>query len=638
MVETGTAAAPDAAIDAEPAGQEAPHQARARLLRAIEAINQGDQAEGIAMLTPDLVRAAQGRPDLRRHVVSPLIRDGALDAAIRVLRILACAYPALADDHRLLASLLGRLKCWDEAIGHIDLAAAVQPADAALHAARIRLRLMAGRAREAGDIARDTAGQALEAPAEAGIWLTALLRAGDAEAAARVARGMDPARYADARTAAAAVRALLAVDDAPTALAAGQAALAAGQDGAALRAQLAQACLAGPGAAERHAQALAHMEAGLRLAPDDVSLNALYGEALLRAGRYDAAADALAGVCERQPGLEHVRALYARALRHTGRHAEAAEQTLKLVHAVPGRLDWHRQAAAALTQAGRAAEADALFDAFIQRRAAALPASFRQGLDDLARRADGVRIPQARLDWAWGMRRGAGSADRAQWERAARWGNLVDHLMLDWLECRDDRADEAMALLDDLDAAESFLRPLLAEGRGIVVATAHVGPMYAGPMVLELLGVRARWLASTPSVARTGYAASLISTSDQTEVQVAKASFKALQQGYMVGLAVDGAPTPAAPRIPFEGQEITYSSFAARAAFRTGAPSFFYAPAWKDGRIALHMEMLPRPEPGEDVGRYATRWRHAYLAVLREYLGGPPENLRLSGGLWRHIR
>ena len=57
-----------------------------------------------------------------------------------------------------------------------------------------------------------------------------------------------------------------------------------------------------------------------------------------------------------------------------------------------------------------------------------------------------------------------GLADRKHWERA-RWGHLVDHLLFDWLECREDSVEEAMQLLGELDTGERFFAPLLAAGR-----------------------------------------------------------------------------------------------------------------------------------------------------------------------------
>ena len=52
--------------------------------------------------------------------------------------------------------------------------------------------------------------------------------------------------------------------------------------------------------------------------------------------------------------------------------------------------------------------------------------------------------------------------------------------------------------------------------------------------------------------------------------------------------------------IVFEGQEITYSSFAARSAHRLGVPSVFCAPRWEGDRIGFVVERLPDPYEEED--------------------------------------
>src|SRR5690606_3797422 len=87
----------------------------------------------------------------------------------------------------------------------------------------------------------------------------------------------------------------------------------------------------------------------------------------------------------------------------------------------------------------------------------------------------------------------------------------------------------------------------------------------------------------------------------------------------------------------FEGQEMTYSAFASHLAHRLGVPSVFYAPRWENGRVGYTLEMLPAANPGEDPQAYSQRWQKAYFERLREHLGGEPENLRLSGGIWRHV-
>lgn len=612
-----------------------PLDAAARLLREIARIRSEGGDGDTAGLDAGLVRDADGRADLRRLLIGPLVKEGNLNTAAWALDILIEAWPDSPDDLRSSASVLARLKRWEGAIARIDAAARLDPDNPSIQTARIQLRLLAGDSASAAEIARASMAVAERVPEHSHVWMTALLRDGDAAAAARIAMKAGPI---DERVAAAGVQALLACGRTAAAIAFGRGALEAGHDSAALRSQLAQAHLARSTYDDRTVAALEHLCAGVGLEPDNLRLNSLYGETLLRAGRYEQSLPFLEKSCALAPGLGHTRAIYARALRYAGRYDEAANEWLKLATRAPEQPRWQRAATAALTQAGRVDEAAGFFDAFVRRRAAALPATFASGFARLKDRAQTVAIPRARLDWAWSLRTDRLDVDRSAWERAAQWGHLADHFLLEWLECRDDRAEEAMELLADLDDAADFLASLREAGRGFIVATAHVGPMYAGLMALELLGVPSRWLASTPRVARSHYASSLISTGDQTEMQVVKASLKALQDGYAVGIAVEGALNPAAARIPFEGQEITYSSFAARAAWRLGVPSLFYAPRWQDGRIAHTLEMLPTPLPGETVDDYASRWQSAWLAQLRVHLGGPPENLRMSGGLWRHIR
>jgi len=609
-----------------------------QLREAIERIRSAaDPVSAMDALDAALIQSADGRGDVRRLLVSPFVREGKFPAAIAAVEVLVRTYPSRTEERRLLASLLGRTRQWERAIDEIDAAAAIAPDAAALHAARIQLRLQAGKPADAAAIARATAGMAAHAPDEAYFWMLAFVRNGDTAEAARMAMALEADQLPNERVAASAVRALLEDERAQGAIDLGRAALASGHDSPALRTSLGLSHLRRGTEDDRKVHALAHFEAGLKASPSDVRLLSLYGETLLRAGRYREATVPLKQALELAPELEQTRALYARALRYSLQYAEAAEQFEKLLEKSPEKMMWQRSAIAALSQAGRPQDAEALFQRYVAARSTRLPETFQQALAQLEERLDSAPIPRARFDWAWSLR-GNADADRAQWERAARWGHLVDHLLFDWLECREERVEEAMQLLGDLDRGERFFAPLLAAGRGVVVATAHVGPMYAGLMALELVGIPSRWLATAPKIANTSYADALISTADQTEAQVAKACMRALGSGYVLCLAVDGAANPAAPRTVFEGQEVTYSSFASHMAHRLRVPSVFYAPRWEDGRVTYTLEMLPEAAPGEDAEAYAQRWQQAYFQRLREHLAGPPENLRMSGGIWRHVK
>jgi len=614
-----------------------PQDATARLRDVIGQIRaSADPARDMAALEPALRQAKDGWRDVRRLLVSPDVKEGKLASAIAALESLVSVYPARVDDRRLLASLLGRLEQWDRAIAEADAAAGIEPGNASLHAARIQMRVQAGRVPEAAEVARTTLPLAQSAPEDAYAWMMAFVRNGDVADASGIAASLDPDKLPNERVATMAVRALLADGRTAAAIRLGDGALGAGQDCAALRSSLGLAHLRRGTEADRKTHALAHFEAGLQAAPDDVRLLTLHGETLLRAGRYKDSVAPLARAIELAPDLEQTRGLYARALRYTLQYDAAAEQMMFLLKKSPDSLLWQRSAIGALSQAGRKDEAEALFEQYVAKRGARLPETFQEALARMEEQLDTAPIPQARLDWAWSMR-GDKDIDRATWERRARWGHLIDHLLFDWLECREERVEEAMAMLGELDTGERFFAPLLAAGRGVVVATAHVGPMYAGLMALELVGIPSRWLASAPSIARSSYAEALISTADQTEAQVAKACMRAINSGFVLCLAIDGAANPAAPRTTFEGQDVTYSGFAAHLAHRMGVPSVFYAPRWENGQVAYTLEMLPAANPGEDADAYAQRWQKAYFERLREHVAGPPENLRLSGGIWRHV-
>jgi tetratricopeptide (TPR) repeat protein len=573
---------------------------------------------------------------LRRFAVGPLIEAGKLEDAAAVLECILEAHPRSVEDVRLLGSVLGRLGRSDRSLELARKVLDLDPEDSGGHSAYLQRLLKADQVQEAGDHARLLGGRILGSSRLTVIGLLALTRSGHLKQAAEIALSIHPDEIMDEQVAAAAVRALVDAGDASAAIEAGESFLDRGWEDPTLRSYLAQAYMNSDDP-DRYATAARHFEAGIALSPSNGLMHYGLGEALLRTGRYADALAPLEKAVELQPKVAQARALYARALKQAGRYSDAAGEFRVLLKLEPSSANWQRYAAGALAQAGRRDEATELFDDFIARRGSSLPDDFERGLAALWDRVDEVDIPQARLDWAWSLRTSNGAVDRGEWERAAKWGHLADHYLLDWLECRSDRVHEPMMRLADLDDVDENFRQV-DRSRGMIIASAHVGAMYSGPLAMELLDIPTRWLASTPGVARTSYARSLISTSDQDDIQVARAAMQSLKAGYAVIIAVDGAINLAAPRIRFAGQEITYSSFAARTAHRLRVPSAFCSPRWEGDRIAFTFDRLPDPEEGEGAEDFSRRWREAYLASLSAFLGGDPRNLRLSGGIWRHIK
>jgi tetratricopeptide (TPR) repeat protein len=612
--------------------QDAEHQ----LGYAIALINAGRPANGFNLLSSDVLALPNARILLRRFVIPDLLEAGTLNRAAIILEKIVAIHQDAIEELRLLGSVLARLGRTDESLELARKVLVLDENDFIGHSTYLLRLLKAGRLSEAGEHARSLGDQLLANSRLTAIGLLALTRSGKLNHAAWLALSVDLNGVGDAQVAAAVVRTLAEVGCTSEAIEAGEKLLDRGWDEPTLRSYLAQAYMSSA-VPDRYEKVVEHVEAGIALAPSDALMHYALGEALLRLRRYSDALAPLAKAVELQPKVPQARALYARALKQAGRYAEAAREFRVLLKLQPSSAQWQRYAAGALAQAGRREEASALFDEFVSRRAADLPDTFEKGLGQLWDRVDEVDIPRPRLDWAWSLRNSDESVDRAAWERAAKWGHLADHYLLDWLECRSERVQEPMMRLAELDEVDQAFREI-DRSKGLILASAHVGAMYAGPLALELLGIPCRWLASTPSVARTSYGKSLISTSDQDDMQVAKAFMQSLRQGYAVVVAVDGAINLGAPRIHFEGQEITYSSFAARTAHRLGVPSVFVAPHWEGDRIGFTFERLPEARDGESDEAYADRWRNAYLQSLRTFLGGDPRNLRLSGGIWRHIR
>lgn len=609
---------------------------RYRVPYAIALMRSGKLSGGLRLLAEEPALAAVGADDIRRFALKPMVDSGDLNRALALLDALLAARPDEIKDLRLRASLLGRLKRWDEAAAAAAKIVEVDPADIAGHAQYLQLLLQGGRVEEAGRHALAVIDRASGDPRLAIFALLALERSGQPVHAARLAREAAESEVIDEALAGAIVRTLFETGNPTLAVETGERLLREGWDSATLRCSLGEAHLATP-SESRFDKAIAHLRSGIALEPGSYRMNASLGEALLRKGAYEEAVAYLQIACEIRPKVATTRALYARALKQCRRFSDSAAEFKRLLKLQPSSLRWQRYAAGALSQAGRRDEARKIFDGFVRDRAALLPDDFEAGLDSLWDRLDEAAIPQARLDWAWSLRRDRLDNDREEWERRAKWGHLADHYLLDWLECRSDRVHEPMLRLADLAEAEQFLSGIDI-GKGLIVASAHIGPMYAGPLALELLGVPTRWVASTPSVARTAYAKSLISTSDQEDMQIAQAFMRSLRHKYAVVIGVDGAINLAAPRIPFEGQEVTYSSFAARTAHRMAVPSIFAAPLWRDGKINFMLRSLPEPGVTKNPDDYADLWRESFLSALRDFLGGDPENLRLSGGIWRHIR
>lgn len=380
----------------------------------------------------------------------------------------------------------------------------------------------------------------------------------------------------------------------------------------------------------------------IELAPNDIGILRLTGELLLSNGRYTTAVKALARAVEQAPKARNLRLLYIRALRHSSDFEAAANEVMRYKADFGPSANFNKVATGILLLSGREKEGAALYAEDIAERGRRFgDRSFLEHLETLKREENLPRLPQARLDWAWGLAsRALGhapSSNRKDWERRARWGYAADLAMLDWIECRPERLGEVQALIDTPAAQMERARRELGPGKGLLFASAHVGPMYAGPLAMYGFGLPFRVVSSVPRVSTARFADQLISTVDASEVYVLRKIISTLQEGKVVIVAVDGSMNPATPRLTWEGAQITYSPILPALALRLNIPTVFTQPYWDNGRIRIVSQELPTVSDGGSSADFAARWQEAYFAQIRRFFTLGPENLRLSGGLWRNI-
>lgn len=610
-------------------------EVRARV--AIALIRGGRIDSGVAMIEGLDHLGPERELYWRMLIAKTLMRTDRNEQAIIVLSRVIAGAPDAVEELRLRGSLYGRQRRYEEALADARRVVALKQRDWAAHTALLKLLIQSEAAEEAADHAVTLGADAARDEKLAQMAAIAFRRTGRKDDLVRWAEAIETAGVTTGTMAASIIRAYVEAGLPARAEDASRKYAAFGIDDARLKGQLAGAMIESE---EQTPERLGKILGMMRASDIAKSNNARdlrkMGFALLRAGREREAVPVLERALALSPNSNGIRALYARALRQSERYAEAAEQFKKLLPSHPEAHNFHRYAAGALSLAGQTEEAAALFDNFVQRRRARMSDNFEQGFAALWDKADSHQVPRENLDWAWQLRRDK-KDDRAEWERRAKWGYLADQFIIDWIECRDDQIQDAMMKLANLDEAEGKLSKV-DYSRGAILASAHIGPMFAGPLALELLGIESRWLASTPGSIRTSYGKRLISTSDQTGAEVARQTLRTLGEGKAVVIAIDGAIALSAPRVPFEGQHVTLSSFAPRLVHRLGVPSLFVAPRWENGNIGFVVEEMPAPEEGEEVDAYVERWQNRFLDHLRDFLSGEPENLRLAGGIWRHIK
>lgn len=380
-----------------------------------------------------------------------------------------------------------------------------------------------------------------------------------------------------------------------------------------------------------HPLAVRAAEAAVIVRPRDPYATAILCDAALAAGRPELVPSAVAAVPQgaRTAGLL---LREAEARERTGDPEGAANALSALLDKDPTNAPVRRRLIGLLQRGGRAGEALARYRDGVRLAASRLPDD--PALLFTAPLSLGLTgpVPPGRLDW---MRR-AVSAEVPSREVEALLA--LDLGLLGWIQARPERIGELTSRVRLSGAARDLVMDLHLTGRGALIAAAHVGLMYGGPLAMLGAGLRFGFVASMPPIDLPGVSEHLISVSGRDRSAVAREVIGRVQAGEAVAIAVDGAGAPGYRTCEIFGRPVPISDICARLSARLRVPALFprILPG-PDGTIRVDLSPLPAPEPGEGEGPFTDRWLRAWSAEVEAFLTDHPTGMRGSGGLWNAI-
>jgi lauroyl/myristoyl acyltransferase len=231
----------------------------------------------------------------------------------------------------------------------------------------------------------------------------------------------------------------------------------------------------------------------------------------------------------------------------------------------------------------------------------------------------------------------AGHPPPPDWREKAGQLARIDQMIVKYAQAYPQGVQELTSLVEVTQQARTTIEAGLALGKGAFVASAHVGLLYAGPIVLNKYGRPFAYVASVPDLGQPGVSNGLISTSTNDLSGVGRRILRALRQNATVAIAIDGAGITSEETRPLFDKTIRLSDFAPRLAWRTGTPSYFPRITMSGDAAQFRLNPLPMPNPDESEDSYAARWLDTYADELARFLCECPEAMRGTGGFWSRI-
>jgi tetratricopeptide (TPR) repeat protein len=259
-----------------------------------------------------------------------------------------------------------------------------------------------------------------------------------------------------------------------------------------------------------------------------------------------------------------------------------------------------------------------------------LPPTLEEGLQALWQRVGKSQSLGPAVDWAW-EHADQEKWDREEWLAAVEWGGWAHPLLVDWWRWAPQRADEILALVEPPDLTP--IREAIAQGRGCILACAHVGAISVGVEFLQRSGLpfTSVGFAGTERVVERQRERRITITANR--VATARGVRNALIAGDVIAWTVD---SPVGETVTFDllGRPMRFVAAPPKFVARYASASFWCQSLWRGDRIVFEIERLPDHVAGESDDDWTRRWYGAYLNRLERVVRGDPRNLQCLAGMW----
>lgn len=225
---------------------------------------------------------------------------------------------------------------------------------------------------------------------------------------------------------------------------------------------------------------------------------------------------------------------------------------------------------------------------------------------------------------------GIGPGQEESWYRSAWWGLYARQLLSHyWAR---DRLDEVLSLIEPVDWTP--LDAAIESGKGVILASAHIGPVFTPALALQHSRFPFLGLSGSPQVVAAFPSTMLpVYSRDASKLSTVRALMHLRRNGVLLA-APDGHMGGKAIIASFLNQRVRLCVGVGELARLSGALTCWFSATWAaPDRIRVIIE--PIPAPAEEGDQWLFQWLGAYLSRMGHQMKNKPADLGFKYGVWR---